>query len=125
MNNKILINSNNKIIKLDYPKGDLLEGSIENKPHLGTIQEKNFQKIKDILTPIGINFDYFWFGTFNFNDNNRKTTNFVIKSSCDRVYWRKYEGNNSGGCNNSIFINGNKIQLNYWLDSKDYINELI
>jgi len=132
MSNKIIIYEDNSIhnikvnktIKIDYPKGDLLEGIIEDKPNLGTIQENNFQKIKDILEPHQIIFDYFWYGTFNFKDNNRKTTNFVIKSSCNRVFWRKYEANNSGGCQNFIYINGKKTQLSSWLNSKNYINEL-
>lgn len=125
MSNKIVINTDSKPVKIAYPKGDLLEGFIEDKPHLGSIQENNFQKIKDILEPIGIKFDYFWYGTFNFSDINRKATNFVIKSSCNRVFWRKYEANSSGGCQNFIYINGKKTQLNSWYDSKQYINELI
>ena len=36
-------------IKIGFPKGELIEGPISEKPNLGVHQEKYFLKIQDIL----------------------------------------------------------------------------
>ena len=103
-------------IKIDFPKGELIEGPISEKPNLGVHQEKYFLKIQNILEKNGSELDYFWYGNFIFSDTNKKATNFVIKSSCGRLYWRKYEANVSGGCHNVIFFDGIKDKINDWIE---------
>ena len=106
-------------IKIDFPKGELIEGPISKKPNLGIHQEKYFQKIQAILEENGSELDYFWYGIFYFSDTNRKAVNFVIKSSCGRLYWRKYEGNVSGGGQNVIFFDGVKDKVSVWIEKNN------
>jgi hypothetical protein len=119
----IIISTNGKKIKL--PKGNnLSEGHITEKPFLGKIQEKNFIKLKELLEPHNIEFDYFYYSNFYFEETDCCASNFIIKSSCNQVFWRKYEGKTQGGGQNLVYFNGKQYNLT-WLDDPNFLSNAL
>lgn len=106
--------------EIDLPRGELVSGIIDEKPNLGSVQEKNFKKLKETLEPLNIELHKFWFGIFQLN-NGKNATNFLFESKCRNILWRKYEGLQPGGGQNLLYVKNHKIQLTKWFDMN--INE--
>lgn len=73
-------------------------------------QKTNYENIVKTLEPYNIKLNYIWFGVFDVNRYN-----FIVKSECGRVFWRKYEGRKQGSGQNYIYIDGKKCKTTKWL----------
>jgi hypothetical protein len=112
--------------KLNLPKGLSYTGSFENRPELTKSQEKILNEIKKILSNHDIHFSKVWYGKFKQETKNSRYSmtkkyiyqhNFAMKSACGTVLWRRYEADNPGGSQNTIYIKSKKYFINSWLNN--------
>jgi len=85
-------------------------------------QKANLEKINNIITNMGLQFEYIWLGSFD-NYKNNKSNNFILKTGVNpdgkQIYWHKYSTMSPGSGQNWIYVidNDNKLktQLSKWL----------
>jgi hypothetical protein len=80
-----------------------------------------FDKLSEILSNFNISFSTIWAGKFT-NNNDKIYTRFLVKSECNRVFWRKYCTKNPGSGQNYLYINGNKLSTMNVLRNPSEIN---
>ena len=78
-----------------------------------------YNKLNEILNNYNIRFSNIWEGKFT-NENDKIYTRFLVKSECNKVYWRKYCTKNPGSGQNFIYINGIKYKTMDFLKMSNY-----
>lgn len=91
-----------------------------NGVSLGTIQEKHYQTLIDILARNGKKFNYVGYASYEgfpaynaYSKNNPTLTRFVM--TAPGFVWEKYEGDTAGGGQNRVYVGGKMLKLTDFL----------
>ena len=83
----------------------------------GLNQIENYNKLKEDFDKLNLHMETIW--SKKIYCDTKPLTKFIIKCQDRDIFWYKYEGNQPGGGNNMIIINGVKIKLSDWFSKSD------
>lgn len=116
----------NTKIKLPRTDTELQISTLDEQPlDLKAIQNQHLIDLKKSLEPFNIKLNPYWYGEFKYTKgrgNGRMAQNFLIKSECGKILWRKYEASDSASGTQTLYILDNetnkaeKIKLTDWLE---------
>lgn len=97
--------------------------------HLGTIQEKHYQTLSDILARSGKKFNYVGYASYegfpayssHYSKKNPTLTRFVM--TAPGFVWEKYEGDTAGGGQNRVYVSGKAMKLSDFLSEPAYYQD--
>jgi hypothetical protein len=116
--------SNSIRIKNPYLKGYFYQGPIEGYDFAH--QYRNYHLISEKLLKCNKKLTTVYVGRYKAHKQNNYLTCFIAVSDDKKIAWYKYEGNRAGGCQNLIYVNGQKMKTTYFLSLNDeYIAQIV
>lgn len=118
-------------MKNSYKKHLKVYSGHPNGVNLGTVQEKHYQTLSDILKRSNKKFNYVGYAAYeglpayNSHSGNSPTlTRFVM--TAPGFVWEKYEGDTAGGGRNTVYVGGKVMKLtDFLLEPANYQDKLI